>query len=322
MVSLSEKYIAAVQQRLPRALRSEAGAELRATILDMTRSRSGRDAEREVLSELGDPAEVAAEYTGAARYVVGPEMYPDYVRLLKVIVPVVLPLIAVIVALPRVVLSDDHPAQVIAFAAFWTFMVGVQLIFWVTIVFVVAERAGGRHRKAPRSWTPDELTAPQGASSRADAAFSIVAVLLLLMFLPWQHFTPAVPIVDPYLWRGWLPALCVLLAGLLLVDMHRVRSGAWTRATAALTIVLDLVILGVLIWAAIESPLINPEFLETLTRADASFNPWIVVAVIGVFLFGDIVSCLVGARTRRRTAVTKRMKQREEGTRWGRTANR
>ncbi|AEF42640.1 hypothetical protein [Hoyosella subflava] len=307
MGSLSEQYIAAVLRRLPRTLRPEVEAELHATIADMIADRGAGDpgeAERNALIQLGDPAGVAAEYTGAAQHLIGPAMYPDYVRLLKVLVPVVLPVVALIIALPRVVIDDGEPLQVIGATLLGTFFIGVQLVFWTTVVFAIAERTGGRHRHFRTSWSPDDLSRENLTSSRPDAVISLIAVVLLLGFLPWQHFFSVVPILDPYLWRGWLPAIGVLFAGVLIIDVYRIKHGQWTLRMAALAIMLDLAIFSVLVWAAMASPIVSPAFLAALGGSPAEFNQWIVVGIFAVYLIGDIVACAAAVNSRATTVAS------------------
>ncbi|MCW4355953.1 hypothetical protein ONR57_21845 [Hoyosella sp. YIM 151337] len=299
MASLSEQYIAAVTRRLPPASRREIAEELRATIADMVAARPGPNAEWETLNQLGDPAVLSAEYRGSPQHLIGAELYPDYVRMLKSLVLVAFPVIALLVALPRVVLGNGHPGEVIAAAGLWTFVAGVQLIFWMTLVFVVAERTGNRHRHFTMAWTPDSLSRTSMRTSRSDAAFSIIVLLLVLGFVPWQQFFAAVPVIDPALWRGWLPAIMAAIASLLLADIRRMQTGRWSRWTATVAVVGDLAVVGVLAWAATVSPLVNPEFLTAIGADPATFPQWILVAIIGVFVLGDVAAVVVGARAQR-----------------------
>ncbi|WP_245714931.1 HAAS signaling domain-containing protein [Micromonospora inyonensis] len=88
MTSRTDRYLAATLRSVPVARREEIATELRASIDDMIEARTtdGQDtaaAEREVLTELGDPAQLAARYAGRRLYLVGPRYYLAWERLLK-----------------------------------------------------------------------------------------------------------------------------------------------------------------------------------------------------------------------------------------------
>jgi hypothetical protein len=88
-MELIERYVNAVGERLHISRRSEVEAELRSAILDALEAR-GALPESEgdvvaVLTALGEPERVAAEYQPSRRYLIGPELYPLIRRVTRVV---------------------------------------------------------------------------------------------------------------------------------------------------------------------------------------------------------------------------------------------
>ena len=89
MENLIERYIAAVVQQLPEKERAEVAQELRSNIYDML-SDQPNDAEiKEVLQLMGSPTKLAEQYRQNPRYLISPQVYDEYIRLLKLLVPIV-----------------------------------------------------------------------------------------------------------------------------------------------------------------------------------------------------------------------------------------
>jgi hypothetical protein len=162
-MKLLDNYLAAVEAELPPALRADVVAELRDTLLNKLEEKEaslGRppspDETADVLKAFGHPLVIAARYR-RHQHLIGPEIYPFYVRTLQVVLGVValLNLIGLAFAAPsagdtwaligRTWTNATLPALFIAFAT-------------VTIVFLVMERTGGGAHLA-HSWSPRALGA-------------------------------------------------------------------------------------------------------------------------------------------------------------------
>ena len=81
-MELINRYVEAVGSRITAPRRNEIEAELRAAILDALEARNATpDSETDVmavLAEFGAPEAVAAEYEPSRRYLIGPELYPEF----------------------------------------------------------------------------------------------------------------------------------------------------------------------------------------------------------------------------------------------------
>src|SRR5512139_3568397 len=94
-MSLIDLYVTEVGKRLPLRGRKDIEAELRSTLEDMLEDRSqkaGRPADEgmmlDLLREYGPPDKVAAIYH-AHPYLIGPRLFPLFVKVLKIVLTVV-----------------------------------------------------------------------------------------------------------------------------------------------------------------------------------------------------------------------------------------
>ncbi|MBM6400347.1 permease prefix domain 1-containing protein [Phycicoccus sonneratiae] len=284
MTSLTDRYVAATVRELADDQREDVDRELRGTIEDMVEARldagataSREDAEREVLVELGDPIRLAAGYTGRPLHLVGPALYPEWRRLVTVLVAVVVPLVWVVTLVVRLFTDDIATSGVgpafggSALAALTT---AVHVVFWTTLVFAVLERT--QPGRGVLGWTPDQLPESPGgrhAVSRGETVFSLVSLVVFALAIVWQQTSSpvrldgeAVPVLDPDLWSGWLPTLLALFAAQAVLVVVAYRARRWTWRTAAVGVVLDLAVGGLLLWLLQTDRLFDDGFLRALVE--------------------------------------------------------
>lgn len=151
---LVERYIAAVKFWLPEKLREDIGAELAEDIrseIDDAEQQKGRplteDEVAAILKARGKPMSVAASYQ-PQRYLIGPELFPMYVFVLKIV--------AVICCIPAVLGWIFRPLdalQNLNFPPFNSLLIGFAV---VTIVFALIEHKGITIDKKS-GWNPKTL---------------------------------------------------------------------------------------------------------------------------------------------------------------------
>lgn len=110
--TLTDRYLAATLRSVPADRRDEIDTELRASIADMIdgRTADGADAataERDVLNELGDPAQLAASYANRRLQLIGPEYYLAWQRLLIVLVSTIPAIVGTVVGVVQATTSDN-----------------------------------------------------------------------------------------------------------------------------------------------------------------------------------------------------------------------
>lgn len=171
---LTSRYIAATVANLPAASRRDVHDELSASIADAVdaRTEQGEDhsaAEREVLTELGDPGLLAAKYTEHPLHLIGPRYYLTWCRLLRTLLLIVPIAVMVAVAAVQSVLAASL-TDVIAETLSLGISAAVHVCFWVTIVFIVLERT---QSGTGATWDVNQLPeAPENGTGPSDVIAS------------------------------------------------------------------------------------------------------------------------------------------------------
>jgi hypothetical protein len=316
--TLTDRYLAAVTQHLPHDQAPDVTRELRATIEDTIEARvaEGADpaeAEREVLMEMGRPELLSAEYGGRSLWLIGPALYPDYVRLLRVLVPTLLAVLGVVWVIGLVVEGAGSVGEVVTSGLGLLWQAGVQLLFWVTVVFAVLERTRPEaERGRPLvEWTPDHL--PEVSSGRqigrVEGAFGVLFLGLLLLFvldnLAGVSFgTDFVQLLDPEMSPAWKVGLVAVVAASVAVEVVKLVAGRWSMGLAVANAAVDLLFLGVVAVLWLRDELLNPgldEALEDITEAlgataDRAWWDTTVAITLGVFVVVTVWDLVDGFR--------------------------
>jgi hypothetical protein len=307
-MSWTERYLAAALRSIPGAKRADVERELRSSIDDAIEERvaAGDDrtaAERVVLEGLGDPAQLASGYTGKPNYLIGPELFPFYRRIIPRLLAGAAPLPGIIIGI--VTLADGASFNdALAAGIGATITIAIQIAFWGTAAFAFLERAdAGRQAKeellakAGGRWTLERLPEPSRArSSVGEVANELVAVLLTLgglLFAGGLATTDAagtrIPLLVPAVTDVWLPILIGALASLAILHVAVYAAGRWTMAFAAVYAAIQLVWAVPIVWLAINDTLINPAFgVQIGWPALAEDNGIVVlsIAVVTVLVTG------------------------------------
>ena len=303
--TLTDYYISATVRTLPADVQSDVRAELSATIADDIEARLEqgelrKDAERAVLTALGDPDVLAAGYADRALQLIGPRYYLTWWRLLKLLWAIV-PVTAVAGALIAQLIIDAPIADTIETLIAVAIGTIVHVGFWTTLVFIILERT---NVGTSARWTPDALPEPREAgAARSDLIASLVFLGVIAGALLWDQFvgfvfvaedgvditaglgsqTTAMPLVDPDLWPLWLGGMLILLAFRSALAIAVYASRGWNSSFAWLNTALAVVLSALLAYLLLTNQLFNPDFVHhTLGRGDL---PPMVGGVLA-FLFG------------------------------------
>ncbi|MET0813154.1 MAG: permease prefix domain 1-containing protein [Microbacterium sp.] len=296
--TLTDRYVDAVTRSVPEKQRDEIAAEVRERIADQldARREAGEPsdaAERAVLTELGDPDQLAAGYTDRKLYLIGPRYYLDWWRLLKLLWAIV-PACAVFGTALGMTLAGEAFGAIMG--ASWSVLLGsvVHVGFWVTLVFFIVERSGAN---APMSgaWTPDALPRPrEKGTTFGEMIASIVFLFLAAGAVVWDHFIgfapsePGLSFLDPGLWPWWVFLLFLVMAieAMLAVLVYVV--GRWTIAFAVLNTILALAVAVPALVLLSQGALINPEFFPAVIPEDSGDTVTGIMTVVSGFVIAGI----------------------------------
>lgn len=316
--TLTDRYVDAALRRLPARQRPDIEKELRASIADAVDDHlhAGTDpatAERAVLAELGDPARLAAAYADRSLHLIGPAVYPEYVRLLVALLATVLPAVAVAVAAVQTV-AGATASSVLGRTVGTTITVGVHLAFWTTLAFAVIERTSAL---PARTWSPADL--PESPAPRSRLGGLLAGAVFLGLFTTFVLLSPTIsterdaagePIgtLSPGLWDSGVVYVFVAFAVAALGFAVADRRLTWSVPLALTRAVVDAVCPAILIFLAVTDRVLNPAFVSA-AGWPAPATRWAAVglAVVGA---GALVRIAVelAAGLYRRTWVTPNWK--------------
>jgi len=328
--TLTERYIAETVKSITPTAQDDVRAELAASIDDAIEARLDQgeprdDAERAVLTELGDPAILAAGFADRPLHLIGPKYYLTWWRLLKLLLWIV-PVIAMVGVTVANGIADEPIGKIIGEAIGVGISTMVHVAFWTTLVFFVLERTGA---DAGARWTVDALPeVHEDGTGRKDLIASLIFLGLATGALFWDRYigfavftndsvdvgsglgaqTRAVAILNPDLWPWWIGGALVLIGAeaLLAVAVYARRS--WRPMLAVFNTVLAVVFAAGAVYLVATGQLMNPEFLDfTLYRTDVPgdvgriLSVLLIVGIVGVGVW-DIIDGWLKTRRAQRAA--------------------
>lgn len=288
---LRERYITAVLDKVPESQRDEVRIEIGAAIDEMVDKgiKAGEPEEvaaEQALNELGDPSALAASYQDRPNYLIGPGWYPAYIFALKRIPAIVLPIVATITFLVGLGLDGATLPKAIQSSVESVFFAAVQILFWVTLGFVIAERVVGPDMPSTedKAWTVANL--PEVPARRqislTDTLMTVITLVIFGAFaiigqsrglgaFLWRGEAgdmDSMPILNPDLGTVWAVGFFALLALSIGVPLVRYAKGNWTTPMLVATCIestLWIVFLAVL---AAREPIFNPDLVRRLDLTD------------------------------------------------------
>ena len=295
MSTLSDRYVWGVLRAVPQGKRADLEPEIRALVADAVdaRAHSGQDektAERAALQELGDPELLAARYMDRSMVLIGPRFYPEWRRLLTLLLPIVVPIV-VIVASGAAWMSGTPGTQLIGVAISTGIGVAVQMAFWITLVFALLERFG--HDEAlGEAWTPDRLPETPAESVKphlAEIVVAFVGLAFLAGMAVWQQLALPItiegtgyPLFNPALWSFWLPWFLLVIGLEIVFTLVRWARGGWTWVLAVANLALNVAFVAPAIWLVQTGQLIDPALVAAVDAeaGTAWLQPTITIGIV------------------------------------------
>jgi hypothetical protein len=252
MKNMIDRYLYDVSRRLPESIRADVERELRSNIEDMLPENPTEEDTERVLLSLGSPAKLSVQYHPNPRYLIPPELFDDYLMVLKIVAVTLASLLAAL-SVFKVVFGDLGgaglvPMIVTVLSSFLSaaFTGIVQAFFWVTVGFFCASYFGKDKKEA--HWSPKELREiPQNAKTVikksetiANVVFTVLFTLLFLAgtlrqppFIAWYEAgRPIVPLLNAQVVLRFLPLYIIEMLLLIFVSALKLIKGRWTASVA------------------------------------------------------------------------------------------
>ena len=285
--NVKQRYIYAVTRELPPAQRPDIEKELHGLIDDMleehaqSRPSTEKDLE-DVLYELGKPQELADKYRDQKRFLIGPELYPYFIFILKIVFMA----IGISMTVLLIVRGLGEPQQIwqVFLETAGAFISAItQAFIWITVIFGLSEHFGWHKKEinlpAEKEWRLSDL--PQlpderNKISRGESIFTIIFLVLggaLVSFAlnligiwvinPGVNAT-IIPFFNNQLFATFLPLIYGSIIIEILVEMVKQVIGKWNLKTIAAEIFSKGVnlLVGILIFS--NRNIWNSEFLTQL----------------------------------------------------------
>jgi hypothetical protein len=221
------------------------------------------------------------------------------------VLTVVVPLIAVIAMVVTLASNDGDLADALGSGIASVFEVGIQVLFWVTLGFVIAERTSGQDRPSMtgKAWSVDDLPEQPVQGRQIGLGETLLSVITMvvfgaLAFAQWDNGIGAFVrgIDESY---KHLPALVISIATAIIQYI----TGYWTRPMVALTVIDSALWIVYIIALASTQRIFNAELARQID-ADTNADWWAVggsanwiAAVIVIAISGwDIWEAWKGSR--------------------------
>lgn len=252
---LIDTYLSEIGRQLPQKNRVDIEAEIRSALQDLLDERArqtGKPADDEetvleVLKEYGDPEKVAASYQ-PERYVIGPRIYPAYVKVLQIVLPImgVLALLGLGFSLGQATEPVDI-ITIIAQAISEFLGAMITALGSVTLIFALLERFIPNLKTKDAKWdsrslfkiSPPDQVKP--VELIVEIFFTGLAILIFNFYPQMFSFTPSLNgVVETGSWQGviiipflseafinYVPALTVTWILTIILDSILIQRGRW-----------------------------------------------------------------------------------------------
>lgn len=285
-MDLIERYIHDVSRRLPKRMRDDVSAELRSSLgeaFDATVAEFNRDAGRmageddretlaaDLVKKFGPPAALAASYRPGPQWLIGPDLYPAFLRTLKVVSAIIVGIFVLAIVIDALKddlvlieamlrLSTSHLLGDLVAAMGW-----VVLVFWI-IQLVTWKRQGGEASGGidvfatayycgpdADSWDPRELPQVDDPDRIGRTGLMIEIAIMIGLVALFAAFPQAIGgSVAVNGERGWIALmgpgvlenrqlLYVGFIGIVVLNLMLLRHNRWSIPTRVIDLVLNVV---------------------------------------------------------------------------------
>ncbi|KUF34373.1 HAAS signaling domain-containing protein [Lysinibacillus sp. F5] len=323
-MSLIDSYIHEVSKRLHKNKREDIKLELKATIEDMLPESYSESDVKDVLQKLGSPTEVAASFQDTPRFLIGPEIFDQYTRTIKLVMPWAIFITVIIHVIQKIVLYSGEEALlstiISAFAMIIVAIIAVifHVLFWITVVFIIIERSGSEKIYLPflknaKQWSPDDLVKMKPIPkvkviTLSDTIFSLAGILIF-SFVYWNAYRLlgiyttndngslkfVMPIFNQNVLQSFAPIvlLCIVLS--LALTFIKWRAGQWTMLIAITNALLQSVGTIVFILMAIHQDFIHSASIPYMAAILETTSAKVAYTIDKILLVSIIIAVLANA---------------------------
>ena len=323
-MELINKYIYTATKRLPTRIKADVEKKLRAEIDDMLPENYTEDDVINVLKTLGNPVKAAEKYNEHKRYLISPEMFGNYIYVLKLIIIIVvciMPVVAFIATItPAASMAfADMFREVIKNIVAYTFNTILQVFLWVTVIFAIMDHVDKKYVQWPytgKEWTVDDLeTVQTKKGAKIDISDPISTIVFETIFTVIFCFYPqligwyekdtaiweATPLFNLEILRLYIPIIVILFVVSILTAVIKLIYRRWNWLLAIVNAIESILSLGFIFIFLGNYGIFNQDFknlfIQSIEADPQQFNiiwQWGVIGLILIISVGYILSIANG----------------------------
>lgn len=331
MTNLIETYIQEVTRRIPEKNRGDIALELKSTIEDMLPDEFTEEDVKGVLKKLGSPAALASGYLDRPMHLIGPRYYDVYMTLLKMVLPIAI-VIALITMMATYFINYSGAEaalsiliQVLVKGIVTIIEVGIQVFFWLTVVFAIIERTDKGKGIEPLSmslekWTPDDLkNITYIPKKKAITKLEVFGYLMWTAIWATLYFYAShligiyenngnglefvTPTFNQEVLHSYWPIIVVLIGLEVAFALYKLIKGQWTYKMAIFNTVVEVAATIIFLVIFINPNLFHGEFISKMSDIFSTsvpqFTNWIVVTVLCAVVIYAVISIYDGFKKAR-----------------------
>ena len=300
-----ELYVGEVARHVPPKRREDVAISIREEIESLLPPQPNENDVKRVIEEMGDPAIVAARYK-EGQYLIGPTYFTAYISVIKIVLPIMMAvlllslLIANISTLAEANIPTIGALLVTLFDTLWN--VGIQLLFWITLIFFLVERYGPKESSAPKmNWNISKLKNWENEVriSKFEAGFGLFWTAILLgVYLNAERLVGVyestdgglrmvAPVFNQSFLFDMLWLFLIVIAFQIILGTWKWIRGYWTFALASFNFLYNVISVVFVIWMVRSPNLLDARFkdwMEQNVPGDVSFE-WAAGVFIAFVIF-------------------------------------
>lgn len=311
-----ERYIEQVLETIPEQDQSRVRQELERKIYDRLPAEPDEDDVKALLNNFGSPQRMAQQFQADQSYLISPSAYPDYIRLIKIIVPIFFA-VGLIAGICLNLFDDGNLdltisgiTKLVIQAITGSFTAGTQAFLWTTIAFVIADKTG---RYQPKRWSVMDLekVRKEPTIKLSDTLMELIFLVLFLIAgvyilssnvsLVWldrastQVF--AAEFLPKLLWVFIITCLLGIISGI-----TKLKSQYWSLPVGLFAL-FDRIVSSLLwIWLLLQQPIFSQKFSaylatkpwgkqEIITKTYDTVVKYGSKILIGIFIAITLIEC-------------------------------
>ena len=293
-MNLIEVYIQEVTRRLPEKNRADIALELKSVIEDMLPEGYTEKNVETVLEKMGSPAALAEGYRDRSRYLIGPRYFDAYVSLLKMSLPIAAVISLIVLAAENIIGYDKHTSALnlifllVAEGIWGTIAVGMQVFFWMTVIFAIIERVSKSDDTTPLTaylteWKVEDLKdSPLIPKQKAIPKYEVFGGFIWTAIWATVYFYAdhligiynggpdglefIVPAMNEAVLVQYWPIILLIVGLEISLSIFKLIERQWTKGMAWFNALLQMLIAIAFVVIMINPNLFHPDFTEQLAN--------------------------------------------------------